>query len=82
MVPTIQPQADLESTVVVPHPGWFLQHPLPLHADLGLGLAPFKSQAISANPVALRSLRKSQSEIKCPSGFGSGLWGQENPEHP
>ena len=31
MVPTIEPQPDLESTVVVPHPGWFLQHPSPLH---------------------------------------------------
>ena len=31
MVPTIQPQPVLESTVVVPHPGWFLQHPSPLY---------------------------------------------------
>ncbi len=31
MVPTIQPQPDLESTVVVPHPRRFLQHPSPLH---------------------------------------------------
>ena len=31
MVPPIQPQPDLENTVVVPHPGWFLQHPSPLH---------------------------------------------------
>ena len=30
-IPPIQPQPDLESTVVVPHPGWFLQHPSPLH---------------------------------------------------
>ena len=30
MVPPVQPQPDLESTVVVPHPGWFLQHPSPL----------------------------------------------------
>ena len=31
MVSTAQPQPDLESTVVVPHPGWLLQHPAPLH---------------------------------------------------
>tara|TARA_B100000925_G_C21568183_1_gene286626 strand:+ start:77 stop:280 length:204 start_codon:yes stop_codon:yes gene_type:complete len=30
MVSTAQPQPDLESTVVVPDPGWFLQHPSPL----------------------------------------------------
>ena len=31
LVSSIQPQPDLESTVVVPHPGWLLQHPSPLH---------------------------------------------------
>ena len=31
MVPPIQPQPDLENTVVVPHPRWLLQHPSPLH---------------------------------------------------
>ena len=30
-VPPIQPQPDLESTVVVPYPRWLLQHPSPLH---------------------------------------------------
>ena len=30
MVTPIQPQPDLESTVVVPHPWRFLQHPYPL----------------------------------------------------
>ena len=30
-VPTIQPQPDLESTVVVLQPRWFLQHHSPLH---------------------------------------------------
>ena len=29
MIPPIEPQPDLESTVVVPHPRWILQHPSP-----------------------------------------------------
>ena len=33
MVSTTQPQSDLESTVVVSHPGWLLQHPSPLHGS-------------------------------------------------
>ena len=31
MVPPVEPQPDLESSVVVPHPVWLLQHPSPLH---------------------------------------------------
>ena len=31
MVPPVEPQPDLESTIVVPHPRWLLQHPSPLH---------------------------------------------------
>ena len=31
MVTPIQPQPDLESTVVVSHPRWLLKHPSPLH---------------------------------------------------
>ena len=33
MVSTTQPQSDLESTVVIPDPGWLLQHPSPLHGS-------------------------------------------------
>ena len=43
MVSTAQPQPDLESTVVVPDPGWFLQHPSPC-----LGLA--RADALKAKP--------------------------------
>ena len=31
MVSTTQPRSDLESTVVISHPGWLLQHSSPLH---------------------------------------------------
>ena len=33
MVLPIQRQPDLESSVVVPHPRWLLQHPSPLHGS-------------------------------------------------
>ncbi|MDB4346318.1 hypothetical protein OAA48_00545, partial [bacterium] len=31
IVSTIEPQPDLESTIVISQPWWFLQHPSPLH---------------------------------------------------
>ena len=31
IVPPIKPQPDLESSIVVPHPGQLLKHPSPLH---------------------------------------------------